>query len=159
MPALPMRYNQHRAMVGRRRLPMYVWKRMRKERADLPFKGRKTSLTDVARNKCGFFFLISFQWKGQMQACIYSEQGEPWSLIEAKSGQELRFNCSKSLWEETSSLFGLWERLRWLSVSILGYRSSVSCDYVDCDTAKSGPVNRCILFSFLLHTTLCNPCG
>ena len=35
---------------------------MRKERADLPFKGRKTSLTDVARNKCGFFFLSTAKY-------------------------------------------------------------------------------------------------
>lgn len=51
-------------------------------------------------------FIISFQQKGQMQTYICSEQGEPWSLLEAKSDQELHFNCFKSLWEETSSLFG-----------------------------------------------------
>lgn len=43
-----------------------------------------------------FFHPISFQWKGQIQACICSQWGKTWSLLGAKSDRELHSDCSKS---------------------------------------------------------------
>lgn len=92
---ISVRYNhQGTENVARSSLPE---KRMGKERVNLPFR-RKKKLLDRCCQKTSFSVFVfvspaSFQCKGQIQACIYSQWGETWSLLQDKLDQERILNA------------------------------------------------------------------